>query len=368
MRPFPLALAALLAAAGAAPAENTALIRLYCLSIRAHPGVLGGGLGDTLAFYSGNDPDAPNGELWPLLDDPDFTHTSGLVYRDPALGNTLAGAIALLAPEEEDANGDGVPDFYQVGQATGQIITDGVFDLQVDFGPAAATWSRAANSPTGRLELQLIGGEFGALPPFRHTYEILEYAGTLTYPPGAGTLTGRVDLVRAGRPAETLHGPLVLRVSATNEFYLEESSLTNHLGQTVRVSTGLADMDPDYAFSYFGAVSFFDGDPGTPEVDYELFFLGVDDPNDWNGNGIPDLTDPPPAGGTPPVLALALAGPEAVRLTLTGEAGRTYGLEARAALGAGAWGALTNLTLTNATQSLDLPRSPAGEYFRAVLR
>ncbi|HMO66324.1 MAG TPA: hypothetical protein PKE47_14055, partial [Verrucomicrobiota bacterium] len=79
MRPSLLARVVLLAAVGAAAAENTAQIRLYCLSIRAHPGVLGGGLGDTLAFYSGNDPDAPNGELWPLLDDPDFTHTSGLV-------------------------------------------------------------------------------------------------------------------------------------------------------------------------------------------------------------------------------------------------------------------------------------------------
>lgn len=368
MRPFPLVLAVLLAAAGAAAAENSAQIRLYCLSIRAHPGVLGGGLGDTLAFYSGNNPGAPNGELWPLLDDPDFTHTSGLVYRDPALGFSADGAIALNAPEDQDDNGDGVPDFYQVGQATAQIITDGVFDLQVDFGPAAATWSREAGSPTGRLELQLIGGEFGALPPFRHTYEIIEYAGTLVYPPGAGTITGRVDLARAGRPAETLRGPVVLRVTATNEFHVDESSLTNHLGQAVRVSVGVADMDPDYAFSYFGALSLLDGDPATPEVDYELFLLGVDDPNDWNGNGIPDLTDPRPAGGAPPVLALALAGPDGVRLTLTGEAGRTYGVEARAALGTGTWGALTNLTLTNATQSLDLPRSPAGGFFRAVLR
>lgn len=368
MRPLSLALAALLAAAGAAAAENTAQIRLYCLSIRAHPGVLGGGLGDTLAFYSGNNPDAPNGELWPLLDDPDFTHTSGLVYRDPSVGNTLAGAIGLKAPEEDDLNGDGVPDFYQVGQGTPLQITSGVFDLEVDFGPASAAWSRNPGETTGTLELQLIGGEFGALPPFRHTYEIIEYAGTLVYPPGTGTITGRVDLVQVGHPAATLRGPWVVEVTAADAFNVGESSLTNHLGQTVRVSIGLADRDPDYAFSYFGALSFFDGDPGTPEVDYELFFMGVDDPNDWNGDGIPDLTDPPPAGGTAPVLALALAGPEAVRLTLTGEAGRTYGVESRVGLGAGAWGAVTDLTLTNATQSLDLPRLPAGEYFRAVLR
>lgn len=349
----------------AAATENTAQMRLYCLSVRVATGETGGGLGTSLSFHSGNDPDTPNGELWALLDDSGFTHASLLAFRDPSLDLSLPGGIALVLPEETDANGDGVPDFYQVAQETSQVITEGLFDLDIDSGPASATWSRAAGQRGGSLELQLNGAEFGSLPPFQHSYEIIEYAGTLKYTPGSGTITGRVDLAQVESPAATLRGPVVLKITATNAFEFDESSLTNQLGETVRVSLGLLDTDPDYAFDYFGAFSLRDGDPATPEVDYELFLIGVDDPNDANGNGIPDLTDPP-AGGPPPSLAISLLGANAISLSLTGEAGRTYGIESREALGAGSWGAFTNLTLTNVTQSLTLPRGPLPAFFRAV--
>lgn len=365
--PLLLALLAVLLPASGTAAENTAQLRMFCLSVRVNAGEMGGGLGATLALFSGNDPGAPNGELWPLLDDPDFTHTSAILFADPVLDLEIPGALALNVPEDTDANGDGVPDFYQVAQDTSLVLSDGVFafDDDFDFGPASGSWSRAAGQRTGSLELQLNGVEFGSLPPFQHTYEILEYAGTLKYVPGSGTITGRVDLVQVENPAATLRGPVVLKITATNAFEFDESNLTNQFTETVRVSLGLLDMDPDYAFDYFGAFSFLDGDPATPEVDYELFLIGVDDPNDANGNGIPDLTDPP-AGGAPPTLAIALLGANAISLSLTGEAGRTYGLETRGDLGAGTWGTLTNLTLTNATQSLTLPRGPLPSFFRAV--
>ncbi|MFN0067772.1 MAG: hypothetical protein ACKVYV_09070, partial [Limisphaerales bacterium] len=298
-------------------AENTAEVRLFCLSVRVHQGTTGGGLGATLDMFSGNDPGTPNGELWPLIDDPDFTHTTAILFADPVLNLAIPGALALNVPEDTDANGDGVPDFYQVAQASPLVIGDGAFafDDDFDFGPASGSWSRAAGQRTGSLELQLNGVEFGSLPPFQHLYEIIEFAGTLKYVPGGGTITGRVDLAQVENPAATLRGPVVLKITATNAFEFDESNLTNQLGQTVRVSLGLLDMDPDYAFDYFGAFSFLDGDPATPEVDYELFLIGVDDPNDANGNGIPDLTDPP-AVGAPSTLAITLLGANAISLSL----------------------------------------------------
>lgn len=349
-----------------AAAENTAQLRMYCFSVRVNTGETGGGLGTTLSVFSGNDPDAPNGELWAPLDDPDFTHTSRIVFTDPSLDLSIPGVLALIVPEETDANGDGVPDFFQAAQETSQVLTEGAFDLTIDSGPASATWSRAAGQRSGSLELQFQGAEFGSLPPFQHSYEIIEFAGTLKYTPGSGTITGRVDLAQIENPAATLRGPVVLKITATNAFEFDESNLTNQLGETVRVSLGLLDADPDYDFDYFGAFSFFDGDPATPEVDYELFRVGVNDPNDANGNGIPDLTDPPSAGGAPPSLAISLLGANALSLSLTGEAGRTYGIQFRAALGSGTWGTLTNLTLTNTTQSLVLPRTVPATFFQAM--
>jgi hypothetical protein len=367
MRLLPLLLLLL---AAAASAENTAQIRLYCASVRVLPGTGGAGTAE-FRVYSGNDPGAPNGELYPLLDDELPTHAAGFVLEDVMLETGLLGDLLLDVPESADANGNGVPDFYEVDLGLARTATAGFFFSAVDDGEAAAQWQRTAGRRDGTVQLQLTADSVGPLTPTAHVFEIIELRGTLRYTPGPGPITGRVDLAEAGGGPRRLAGPLVIlpATDGTPAFDLGESVLTNHHGAPVPLTIGILEQDPASTFSYFGVLSLLNGDPETPEVDYELFYVGVDDPNDADGDGHPDLTD---GGGAvppgPPLLTITAVGTNRLTLSVTGGVGRSYAVQASDAPAPPAgWSTLLSVTLTNTTQAVaTLTPDGAARFFRAV--
>lgn len=346
-------------------ATQPAQVRMFCLSVRIPPATTRQlGLEYSLAFSSADFAPA-NDELFPIFDDTvPYTHVSGFRFDGTDFSEPILGQLAVNTPESLDANTNGIPDFYEVAAAIPATTQDGIWDSDSGSGTAKVTWQRAAGDHRGTVKIRLTSDEFGTLAEFTHAFEILEYAGSLTYTPSRTQVRSALNLHRVGVGLETntLIGPLLFERQPTNrlaQFNVLESTLTNQVGQAVPVSLGDLERDSDYTMTYFGALSLVNGDPATPEVDYELFYIGIDDPNDADGDGIADLTDDvgePPAA---PRLSLAPAGTQ-WQLTLFGEPGVTYTLESARLPEPELWFEDLKITPTVTNQVITVPR-PAGD-------
>jgi hypothetical protein len=351
-------------------ASQTANARLFCLSVRvAEAQTTALGLIYELRFSSYYSWSYPNQEFFNLLSQTAPTHASGFLLSEGALLGDLEGGMEITVPEEIDGDRDGVPDFYQVGRPIDVTTAAGYYEVYdssggvLDSGSVRTRWQRSAGSATGICTLTMSDGSL--VPPlvFTHTFEIFEYAGTLTYEPASSDIHAFASLTGVANPQRTFRGPLPLRRSAEDPFDLLEvhsAQWTNALNEILEVRGGYLSRDMRFELEYFGLFSFEDGDPFTPhEPDYELFYLGIDDPNDTNGNGIPDLTDPPASGVS---LQVAL-GTEGLMLTVSGQPGQACAIETTSNVSSTTWSTATTITLTQSTQTLSLPVPATGPAF-----
>ncbi len=335
---------------------NTAGVRLFCISIRVEPGSASQfGLDYHLTFSSA-DFSPPNDEVFPIFQDT-ASHATYFLLDGPEFPEPLPGELDLVVPEDLDADTNGIPDFYEVKEEIAAAGSDGVWGSPTGTGTARLTWQRQAGHRDGTVAIQLTSDEFGDLPEFSHPFEIIEYGGTLQYQPTSGTVTGLVALKRVGLETSTLAGPLVMDRNPTNhllQFTINGSNLTNEMGQTVPVSVGDLESDPDYVMDYFGVLALLNGDPATPEIDYELFYMGIDDSNDADNDGIPDLTDDLETPPTPPRLLLAREG-ASLRLDISGQSNFVYTLERASTLAPDPWVSNRLVTLSQTNLSIALP-------------
>lgn len=345
-------------------ATNTARIRWFGFSVKVEPGTAQlAGLEYKLTFSSA-DFSPPNDEMFPVFED-DVTHATLFQLEGPEYPEPLPGELILSVPDQLDANTNGIPDFYEVAAAIPATVTNGFWGSPAAEGEAKVTWAREAGQASGTCRIQLTSREFGDLPEFTHAFHIYEYDGTLTYEPGTDPIRGSIQMNRVGVEGARLSGPVVLTRMPTNRLHqvtFGESNLTNELGQVVPISLGDIEQDPDYSMDYFGALALSNGDPATPEIDYELFYVGIDDPNDADQDGIPDLTDdsrPPP---TPPTLAVARKGDQ-LELTLAGETGWSYALERSSSMDPDSWIVEQTVQLTESPLRLTVTPAPVEARF-----
>lgn len=290
------------------------------------------------------------------------------------------GYVAFLEvdiPRSGDSNLNFLTDFLEVENEI-SAQTSG----SVDFGngpePVVASWSRAAGQNLGTVTLSLPSpSPIGDQLSFDHTFEIFQYEGKLTYTPATmigGTVTASVDLTRAGGEGK-ITGAFPLRVTDSRTLERQPTQWSAPDQVTMEV-LGTYEVDgvelfldriatrPWYAGSFF----FLDGIPGTPFQDeFDLWDMFVNDPNDTDQDGIPDLTDPATVTPTePPVLSLALTG-GSLQITLTGQAGTTVNLERKDSLGGGAWSVVQSVTLANTTETVILNAPAGNSFYRATI-
>lgn len=340
-------------------ATHSAHATMFCWSLRFHQGT--GSFDETLDLttISGG----LNGELSSWYGS--HTHRSG--FSLDFSGFPITGTLLLNLPDFQDANGNGFDDSYEVSQGVSGTSA-GQYTTPVSSGTITATWSRPTGSSAGTCVLRLVDSTFGDLGNFRHTFEVLEYTGTLIYTPGASAVSGRLELAQTGNSANTLQGPVAFTKSTTDPFdelSLESAFLTNATPQTL----DLYEPTPIYrdlvlGTNYYGPVEFNDGDLTTPDEDYYSWELSIDDLNDGDGDGIPDFSDDP-SGTTPPrrpQLSLARS-PTNLLLSISGDVGRLHHVLESSSLAAGSWVTNVSLTLTNDPQVIALPLPPAGARF-----
>jgi hypothetical protein len=339
-------------------AREPAQVRLYCLSLWFPPAQTSIG-GHTSVFeLSSAGGSESNGELAPLFDQRFPTHGAFFRLHDPSFPSPLTGQIAFDTPEFVDANENGWDDFFESSQGVETTTTFGFFTTAVDGGSVTATWSRAPGSVVGSCRLQLRGDIFGQLPEFTHAFELIEYTGTFAYTTTTNEITGLMVLEQSAYPASTLAGNLTLTREATNRFdqvRLHSGSLTNAAGEELFYMSSRIGRDVEIGTNYFGLFEFSDGDLSTSAADYLDWLISIDDPNDTNENGIPDLTDDPPAAPLdPPRVELGLSENQLL-LSIRGGAGRTFDIEEADSLSQTNWTSALSVTVTSDPQIVELP-------------
>lgn len=335
-------------------AQKSADVTLFCNSLRFPSARTGD---ESLYLTTDTSLQEITNELSPVADTSLPDHGANFLLDDVTFGN-LPGVMYFNTPALPDENKNGFDDFFEVGQAVPASSTEGFFESQVDAGTVSASWRREAGSATGICKIRMVGDDFGELPEFTFSFELISYAGKLTYTTASDGITGSLVLTNAADPSKTLSGPIRLtRAAGVNRFdllTLQEGTLTNQNKEVLRYGQDTVERDTKLKTNYYSFPSFQDGEPGTSTPDYPSWTLSVDDPNDANGNGIPDLSDDP--GGpdvAQPFLTLVRAAHQLL-LTITSGGGRTYSLERTSTLGQTNWQTADSITVTNDPQTMVL--------------
>jgi hypothetical protein len=362
-----LSLAALSFLTVSALGAQTAVARLFCLSLQFKTGHDESGLHslELSTIDAGI-----NGELAPDFNPfASFSHITFFELHDPTGLDPIPGALSVDVPFDADVNDNGFPDFFEVSQGVFSV-TSGIFNSPGGRGTVQLAWSRAVGSKTGTCVLQLNLTGTGSLGRFTHEFDLLEYAGLAAYTPGTNAVSGTLDLMQSGDPGSTLKGPFMFtKGTGTNRFdelVFQPSVWTNSMMQRLVSFTNDFLRESIYPTNYFGYTDFVDGDLTTPEVDYPTWFLSIDDLNDADGDGIPDFSDDPRSTGQPsPSLTLKL-GTTNLFFSVSGAVVQLHELQQATSLAAPDWQTVSSVTLASDPEIITLPLPSGGAAFWRV--
>lgn len=332
-----------------------ARISLHCLSVRITTGAASSlGLSYTLDITSSRpESGVINHELHPIFGaEAPATHGSYYLINGDIFFEPVPGRLLLDVPESRDSDTNGMPDFYEVGHAF-QATTQGIFEDIENSGNVTAVWTRAANSRLGTCRLTF--DTYGLT--FDHSFEIQEFRGVLPYQIEGTDAVASVTLTQADNESRTWSGRLVFQRNNIDQLALQSGALTNELEEALDYleSPEIFRFGSTYADFFI----FRDGDLSTSVEDYDFWWLRIDDPNDTNGNGIPDFSDTP-SQAVSPLLDLRRDG-DKLLLSITGQIGQTYDLEHSEVIVPANWSVLDRITLTNNPQvtEIALPSGPS---------
>ncbi len=329
---------------------GTAAVQLQNNSVRMNAGNCSCGFG--LVWYMHfstfftEEPVYANREFAPLPEPGAYSHWSYMILEDPSM--FASPTYAELNFPSGDVDGNGIADFFEVGQgvAAGSVGRYAII-WGSGYGQLQFQWTRAAGSRIGSCSLIMIDSILGQMGPFTHTFELVEpFQGTLTYMPGAETITGTLSVARSGQAAFT--GPITLIKSETNRFNsltLVGGQLSNG-GQSIMFNDCHFTRHPAQPTRYSATLR-------NPNTAYGSWHLSVVDANDIDGDGIPDLSDDLYAPARPPTLALRRNGSD-LQLQISGDIGRVHHIE-QAGPNFSGWTNMSTWILSSDPQTIALP-------------
>lgn len=363
-------------AMGGQSRANEALFTLTSLSMKV-PAASLNLLGQVYSLaFSTTDDGTSNGELY-AFGSGQYESTATLHYPGSDALGPLVGALELTTPLSGDLNVNGVTDFLEVDRAIAKTTTTGTIDIddgmEVSQGTVTATWTRAAGSAVGTVEMKVSLPDFGFQSlAFNSSFEIFQYKGTLTYNRNSNAVTASVNLPRQGAAGSFVGS---MPMTRTSDFDLDRAAVTwkgpGGLDFALLGSNDIEDapLPVNYVAKQFyaGLIVLADGDPTTPFADeYDFFDLLIEDPNDTDGDGLPDLTDSLSVAPVRPTLAATLAAGN-VRVRVTGgTAGGRVAVERSPALPSSEWIRVGEVTLDAAGKGEVNAGAPTGDraYFR----
>ncbi len=356
MNPTPpvwLAAITLLLPAFAAHAGQTAQVRMDNQSIRMRPGTCNCGFSGVFHLYFSSfyteDVRLADGELHPVMQPAPASHGSYLILEDVSLATSVMAAYLNVC--SADGNGDGQNDFFDVNQGASCTATGAYPDpWGGGYDQITARWSRNPGSGQGTCDITLNDPILGPLGPFHHTFELTEYKGTLTYVPGSNTVSGTVMLSGVTTATQLAGGAEFMKSSTDrlNVLELQSGTWTRSDADPLSFDSANFTRDPSHPDTYVGQMTGADGG-------FRVWTVVIHDPNDSDQNGVPDLSDDPVViAPRRPQLWLA-ADSGHLRLTISGEVGRTHLVQEAASPAGATWSTVQTLTLTADPQLISLP-------------
>ncbi|MCL5096066.1 MAG: hypothetical protein M1608_00730 [Candidatus Omnitrophica bacterium] len=205
----------------------------------------------------------------------------------------------------------------------------------------SGTITRNAGSVTGTV---VVGGD-GILPLMQTQYHLVGGEGALTYQPQSPDASFVINMRTIGGWSDQLAGSASLDKTSANE-----ATMANMHGDALTFVGNVVMKRNGNTYSSRGRVS--DGYDATSWPDYQDCYVEIIDPNDSNGNGIPDLTDV--VWTTPPCLAPQREDGK-LKLKLIGGVGQPCTIQRP--VDCREWQDWTNMTLLNTNVTLVDPEA-----------
>lgn len=310
----------------------------------------------TLSITTAEAPTVINNELALAPDDFPFSHQGFLILQDPNGFEPAQLPFGLNIPEFQDANTNGLYDFFDSATAVTNIKTQGRHATGTGGGADfTATWNRDSGSASGTVVLDF---PFFGLK-FTHPFSLFQFEGAFTFSRTTNKLNGSVTLTNAAAADQTLTGPLSLTITNNSTLGYTSGTWSDPGGVAYNYSpTDALDLIKS---NYISFLFFEDGLPATSDADYLDWFVVVHS-RDANTNGVPDLVE---NASSPTAPSLDIVGTATgIDLTVHGTAGQTYALEQSTDLSAAGWSLAQQIAMNGTAQTVSLPATGGARFFR----
>lgn len=344
----------LLATTGAA---EQAPVQFISQSVVVTPGMAPDPLTDlewTLSLSSPGDDNVINHEM--MLSMSDYSHEGYFILEDFFGGGFILPFVVDIPPYQ-DANNNGIEDFFDVSMSVDGIITEGLHGTEDGGADFNVTWYRAAG--------EMIGGAYIDMPyfelTFEHSFQLMQFDGKFSFDRTGNNLQGTLSVTNVLNPDDYITGPLTVQVVNNDTLNPAATAWTSSLGGPWTIDDNF--YDDRYATNFVSFWLLQDGFVLTAEPDYVDWMMVINS-QDSNGNGVMDLVEGGGTTGERPTLGIAKtqAGYE---ISIVGTAGKTYWLEYSSDITAQVWPNHHVVTLIGATQVFTVPADTTGDvYFR----
>jgi hypothetical protein len=187
-----------------------------------------------------------------------------------------------------DFDSNGIPDLLQYDRdgnftATGSGLSapsNLTFSISVRFTRPAGTaiGSYTATTQNSAGQANVVNG----------VYELLSYQGTVSYSRGT-TNTMAITATILSNTSITLTGSTSYTITSVDQISYPAFTIKSNASDTYHVRAGTLTRSGNV---YRGNFNLVDGLPQTLWADFTEYVLAITDPNDADGNGIPDFSDP----------------------------------------------------------------------------
>jgi len=201
----------------------------------------------------------------------------------------------------QDANSNGFPDLLEKSLSANESFEGQATPDWSYMGPpysnttVEGSITRSADSSTGSYSGNITSAR-GSTSFNNATWNLVGGTGTVTYDPG--TQSANIQITYSGfGETNQLTGVATITTQSKDQVTLNTFTLSDPVsGVTVTSYTGTLQRSGKY---YRGNLQLDDGNRLTSWPDYYDYRVEIYDVNDWDNDGVPDLTDPKPEGAMP---------------------------------------------------------------------
>ena len=205
----------------------------------------------------------------------------------------------VLSTSAVDTDANGLPDLFQKNQSFNQDFSGSVLTDWPSSAAASLTGnlSRNAGAVAGRMVATVNSGS--SLVSYTGTFYVLSIVGTATYDPAAGLILN-LSLISTGVPGNefTYTAQAPYQIDSPNQITIPAFELKRNDGVNIPVFSTVLTRS---GTKYIGTIELADGNTATSWRDNIYWRLEINDLNDTDFDGVPDLSDP--IGSAPSILA-----------------------------------------------------------------